>query len=117
MNKAQKSDLLTKVKFATLAAILIASGLQEVKAETEAADKPTPHDICKANSSIAYTIMESRQKGAPMHSLMEISDNEVFQMYVMSAFEYPKFSTYDYKVRATNNFRDQAYLECMKELK
>lgn len=124
MNKSQKVSLLTKVKFLALTAILIASGLQAAKAETAnetkdetKTDKPTPHEICKANSSIAYSIMESRQKGVPMHSLMEISDNKILQGYIMSAFEYPKFSTYDYKVRATNNFRDQAYLECMKELK
>lgn len=121
MNKAQKVNLLTKVKFLALAAILTASGLQAAKAETAEPsakiDKPTPHEICKANSSTAHSIMESRQKGVPMYSLMEISDNKILQGYIMSAFEYPKFSTYDYKARVANNFRDQAYLECMKELK
>ena len=122
MNKPQKASLLNKLKFLIVAVALTATGLQ-VEAATspqvevqETKEKPTPHDVCKGNASVAKSIMRARQNGVPMYRLMELDDSYVFKKYVMTAYEYPRFDTEEVKDDLANDFQDEAYLSCMKQL-
>lgn len=74
---------------------------------------------CKLISSLAETVMVNRQNGVSMVKMMETAKGAVKDMtetLIMSAYDKPRFSTDEMQKRSVEDFRDQAYLECIKAI-
>ena len=59
-------------------------------------------------------VMELRQEGVPMSQVMQISDSELVKAIVVEAYDYPRFSSQEYKEKADNDFRNEVEVECYK---
>jgi hypothetical protein len=75
---------------------------------------------CSAIALLAKTIMDVRQNGMPMSMVIDSVTDEnmkglVTRMAIL-AYERPKFSTESYKQNAINEFENQFYLNCMKQV-
>jgi len=72
--------------------------------------------ICETLGDVAYKVMELRQGGVPMSTVMQISDSELVQAIVVDAYDQPRFSTDSYKREATNDFRNDVEVQCYKSI-
>jgi hypothetical protein len=77
-------------------------------------------EFCGSMGELAATIMENRQSGVSMATMMEAvpgegnSTSELSETLIISAFETPRYSTDQMQKRAVEEFRDEAYLSCVK---
>jgi len=76
----------------------------------------TYEHICETLGDVAYKVMELRQGGVPMSTVMQISDSELVQAIVVDAYDQPRFSTDSYKREATNDFRNDVEVQCYKSI-
>ena len=65
--------------------------------------------------------MKARQEGVPMSKLMKHnsqSENpqliKISNYLLIEAYEKPRFSGDEYKTKSIEDFRDKAYLDCVK---
>jgi len=72
--------------------------------------------ICETLGDVAYKVMELRQGGVPMSTVMQISDSELVQAIIVDAYDQPRFSTDSYKQNAMNDFRNYVEVECYKKV-
>lgn len=73
--------------------------------------------ICEAYSGLAETIMNGRQAGTSMATMITIvSDDDYATHMVRTAYEQPRWHTGENRQRAIEEFRDAVYLECYKEV-
>lgn len=80
--------------------------------------KQTPAEFCRGLESMAETIMSARQAGVAMSKVMEIvKDDEVYQGFVMDAYDISRYSTEEYRRRSIEDFKNAKYLVCMKALR
>lgn len=97
----------------------------EDKAITEAdpaAEKElekTLRKLCDLTSSTAEIVMRKRQAGVSMKKMMEVTANEppgsIGESLVITAYDSPRYHTKEMQERSVEDFRDEAYLRCVKE--
>lgn len=98
--------------------ILILSALALLMAVPAAAKT----DICKSYGSLAYAVMEKRQNGMRLSSLLEIVDSTsapegqkaMSRLIVKLAYDVPRFSTDAYKAQAATDFSNEVEAGCYK---
>jgi len=70
---------------------------------------------CESISKLGATVMSARQAGVPMSKMLPLmKGNSVGEDMVIAAYETPKFSTKEYRVKAEMEFEDEWYLQCVK---
>lgn len=76
-------------------------------------------ELCEGESIAAEKIMTARQAGVAMSTVMKAAakQGEPYIGYVRTAYEIPRLSTDSAKEVAQGEFRDHAYLECLKRWK
>lgn len=75
---------------------------------------------CGDITRLAGTIMETRQLGASMQSMMEslsMEDQKNFGAMVVDAYEQPLFSTPEYRKETVEKFKNKWCLYCVKRLR
>ena len=71
--------------------------------------------ICETYSGLAETIMDSRQSGTSMATVIAIVREDAYATnMVRIAYEQPRWHTDESQQRAIEDFRDAVYLECYK---
>jgi len=79
-------------------------------------NSPSVSKLCEAWGKVAAKIMESRQAGMPMSTLMEISkEDKTQQALIVKAYEHPHLQTKEYIQKSIGDFRDEVYLDCFKK--
>ena len=79
-------------------------------------------EACNMLSSYATTVMEGRQAGVPIASMVQTIDNtpmkklekSIFKSIVIDAYSRPRFSTNEYIAREITEFTNSIYLQCLK---
>ena len=75
-------------------------------------------ELCASVSELAKTTMQGRQGGAPMNKLMETAKgNKLIEELIILAYDSPRYGTESMRAKSIENFRDKAYLECIKEFR
>ncbi len=75
---------------------------------------------CGDIASLAESIIEARQLGASMQSMMEAlsaEDQVNFGAMVIEAYDRPLFKTPKYRKEAIAKFKNKWYLYCVKRLR
>lgn len=76
---------------------------------------PPKFDFCTVYAETARLIMKSHQVGVPMSRAMEnMEGSPMGRERVIAAYSYPRYSTPAMQTRAMEEFRDLAYLGCVK---
>jgi len=81
---------------------------------------PALAGICEDISSLAGLIMDVRQKGAPMSTVMGVANEQkdayrpLCRSIVIDAYESPKYSTESVKAQVISEFTNKYYLACVK---
>ena len=77
---------------------------------------------CGALEELARTVMEKRQNGFPMKTLVDaisgIGDKKgrkAVKMMVIMAYDVPNYNSEEYEREAVNNFADKFYKMCIKD--
>ena len=69
---------------------------------------------CDEMAQLAEVVMEARQNGASMRSIMEIAgDNQLARVIVIEAYDRSRFTTEEYKRMAINDFSNDVYQICL----
>lgn len=72
-------------------------------------------DVCADWSSLAENIMRSRQAGVSMAEMMKLTKGtKPAQRMVIAAYEERRYHTEEIQQRKVEDFRDEAYLACVK---
>lgn len=83
------------------------------------------NETCDEVDSIAKTIMTHRQNGVAMKDLIHAIDRvpvntpaynvvrKIVESMISLAYEYPMYSTEEFKQQAITDFRNNAYKACM----
>jgi hypothetical protein len=90
-----------KAVVAAVAIVAASSAVAETKQET-----------CTLIGKLAAVIMEKRQDGVDMSSLMEIAESEIVKRMVIFAYDTPRYSSEDYKRTAVQDFANEAMGVC-----
>jgi hypothetical protein len=70
---------------------------------------------CEQIETTARTIMDARQAGVPLKSIIKIiNDNEVMKQIVIQAYDSSKYETDSYKKSAVEKFANEYYVSCLK---
>lgn len=79
---------------------------------------------CKSYANFAKTVMQKRQHGADIAEGMEVISSqknkvlkEELQNVIILAFSQPKYSTESMQDSVISEFKNQAYLSCVKSAK
>jgi hypothetical protein len=72
--------------------------------------------ICETLGDVAYKVMELRQGGVPVSTVMQISDSKLVEAIVVDAYDQPRFSTDSYKRESIDNFRNDVEVQCYKKV-
>ena len=80
--------------------------------------------VCSSFESFAATVMEKRQGGVRMQVMMEIVNSgeaspqltEVMRGIVINAYEQPNWNSKEMERGAVREFRNEVYLECIKNI-
>lgn len=74
---------------------------------------------CESLASLAEVVMRNRQDGVAMSKMMKNTPKTIFksviESLIITAYDTPRFSTKKMQQRATEDFRDEIYLECIKQ--
>ena len=71
--------------------------------------------ICETYSGLAETIMDGRQTGTSMATMIAIVSDDAYATHIVrTAYEQPRWHTDESQQRAIEGFRDEVYLECYK---
>jgi len=83
---------------------------------TPVISKEEGEHICETLGDVAYKVMELRQGGVPMSTVMQISDSKLVEAIVVDAYDQPRFSTDSYKRESANDFRNDVEVQCYKKV-
>lgn len=87
-----------------------------VTALSASANTPT-NNVCNDLQVLSYKIMELRQAGVPVSTVIGASDgNRTVNGIIIAAYEEMQYSTKEYQVRASREFANKIYIECYKAL-
>jgi hypothetical protein len=85
------------------------------------AEEVSIEETCLSTSLMAKVIMENRQSGVPMSSMMEVLSREeyaplkkVSTMFLIRAYEAPRWNSENLQKQEIIDFQNQIYLECIK---
>ena len=87
---------------------------------TAQASSTPDFELCEAYSSLAETIMTSRQNGTDMSALIKIVLNQsegtdqAALLLVKAAYKEHRYSTESIKQRTIQDFKNQVFLACYK---
>lgn len=71
--------------------------------------------VCNELQELGYKIMELRQSGVPVSTVMGASDgNKTINSIIIAAYEEMQYSTKEYQIRASREFANKVYIECFK---
>ena len=74
--------------------------------------------LCKSIESLARSIMQKRQEGISMSSMMEaIGKNDMHRELVKLAYKKSRYSTEEYKQKSITNFANKAASTCFNSIK
>lgn len=80
-------------------------------------------DSCTAIENMAETIMDRRQSGVKMSILMDIAKeskdkslSRIITSLIIEAYEKPRYNTEKHKRRVIEDFRNNAFLNCYKDI-
>jgi hypothetical protein len=90
-------------------AVALTLSASTVVAET-AADK---YAYCESMAGLAESMMNVRQAGKSLSSMLAITTNEAFKPLLINAYQTPVFSTEKYKQDAINKHRDDVHTACL----
>lgn len=72
-------------------------------------------ETCEIYSNIAESVMEFRQMGGDMATLMQkMSGYELSKSLILAAFKKPHYHTEGNQRRAIQDFKNEAFLACYK---
>jgi len=81
------------------------------------------HEVCEAHSTLAKSIMRSRQFGLEMSQMMKTSESseditisKLSKLYVIRAFKYPRVHDNGIEKEIVNEFGSAAYSQCFMAL-
>ena len=101
------------------ATIILATGITTAEANTL-----TGEQICPSVGQLAENIMNNRQLDMPMDKVMGIADaaedeiaKKMARALIIDAYTRPAFSSDEYRLRATAQFKNEMLLECYKAFK
>lgn len=87
---------------------------------TVAIAEPSPRDVCPAFSELAGEIMEARQVGVPMTTMMGVAAQrggttmgDLEEGMIIDAFSEPRYNTEEFQQKAIGDFADRVYLTCI----
>ena len=90
--------------------ILLAATLMSLSLSSQAVEIN-----CEQIETTARTIMNARQAGVPLKSVIKIIDsNEVMKQIVIQAYDSSKYETDSYKKSAVEKFANEYYVSCLK---
>ncbi len=78
------------------------------------------HETCKRVEQIAGVIMEKRQAGASMSAMIdatnsvESSSKNLLNKIIKDAYDYPRYSSEEYRQEAVSEFENKYYGICLK---
>lgn len=73
----------------------------------------TAAETCPVIGELAESIMEARQSGVSVSDMMAVADgNEFFEGLVLTAFESPRYTTEEYRLREAQDFRNAVEAMC-----
>jgi hypothetical protein len=79
----------------------------------------TLRKLCDLTSETAEIVMRKRQAGVSMKKMMEVTANEalgsIAESLVITAYDSPRYHTKEMQEWSIEEFRDEAYLLCVKE--
>lgn len=99
---------------------LLLATVLTLSATTSQASSSPDFELCEAYSSLAETIMTSRQNGTDMSALIKIVLNQsedtsqAALLLVKAAYKEHRYSTESIKQRTIQDFKNQAFLACYK---
>ena len=104
-----------RIIFSIFAASSIAVHAQEAPAIEPMTDAQKTHKRCQTDGKIAKSIMNMRQMGMPMSSLMSgkvVQESSYYANMVKIAYSVPRFSSQEMKDRSVEDFVNEVELMC-----
>lgn len=81
-----------------------------------AEDKKEEPVSCETISILAETIMSARQQGVAMSDIINLGkDDKLLKILTIEAYEKPRYSTQKNQDQTTQDFKNDVYLECLKQ--
>ncbi|QDP59264.1 MAG: hypothetical protein Tp136SUR676911_3 [Prokaryotic dsDNA virus sp.] len=68
--------------------------------------------VCEKMAGFAQTVMENRQAGVPLVKMIKITDNELLQDIIKTAYKRPQYPE-GYRTKPVTDFQNDIYLECL----
>lgn len=98
----------------SLVLALVASALAE---EPKKVDNEVDwRTFCGKASQLAEETMLARQAGVSIQKMMDACQkDDLFESFVIRAYDTPRFSTAKHQKQAADDFRDRVYVECARE--
>lgn len=77
--------------------------------------------FCYSQQRLAYTVMETRQKGIPINSLLDAFQgddpmNKTTRVYIHAAYSERLYLSEEHKVEAANFFSNAVFNNCIQQL-
>lgn len=95
-------------------AVLIASMFTMISAPVAADDWK---EKCSQISELSKTIMKARQVGVSMADSMGTASNKLGEAIIIAAYDKPRYSTPKVQQQTIEDFSNEWYLQCVKELR
>ncbi len=76
-------------------------------------------EVCSLNAELAEVIMRARQAGVPMSQIMDAfggDGNQIARAMTLAAYDSFRYHTENSKRRAVEDFRDEWYLKCVRDM-
>lgn len=120
MNIAQKRSISTKIKGAAVALVMVTAayvpdGMADENKEPTKADKQAAY--CSVVGEQAGLVMELRQKGTNMRSMLNLADGNSFRMLVVDAYSRPLFHTPNTRRMMVDEFTNEKIVDCYRSFK
>jgi hypothetical protein len=69
-------------------------------------------DPCEQLGQVAATVMEARQAGVPLSTVMDIMDSDLGQALALDAYNQPRYRVEENQLRAIEDFRNEVERVC-----
>ncbi|MBN9450468.1 MAG: hypothetical protein J0I42_00835 [Bosea sp.] len=81
--------------------------------------KPTPEQLCELAGTWAAVVMQARQNGHPVSSVLQTMGNAPggSRQLVIAAYEEPRYSTVQMQQKAKQDFQNAVELDCFKKIR
>jgi len=72
---------------------------------------------CRSFADFAEVLMQGRQSGVSMTTAMGEGESELISQLVVRAYEKPRYSTAEMQRKEVEDFKNDVYLECVKNMR